>query len=417
MCPVSAKSGAVVIPSRPGLDLAVDLVAAPAVAVDGDDPGEGGAAVHGAVVLGRVEDVDVAAADADVRVGEVEDPRGRAGQAGDLAALCVRAAVAAADVDHPAVRRDGQPVRLAAVGQVAGRGIDQALALVVRGDRRLAVRAHEARGPLDRAEQVLLDLGLRVAAGGPAHRRVERAPALEVATPGDRVVGAADVGAVTGRGVGRVPAGDGVDLAGRAVRPRVPLVGAIEHQRQITRGRVHPVAEDHGLLAALGARRPGADEAVEEVGVLLGVGGRADAEEAVAVLNVGAKRVLLRSLGKDVPVGVEEGDGGVLLEVRGCEVGRVVGDRDAEAVLRAEVLDRDDAGVRGGVGAVVEDEDLGRGLGRGGAGGRERRQRYERAGRKQGGGRSARVSGGGSFGLGPLVTRALLRARLSQPRP
>ena len=231
------------------------------------------------------------------------------------------------------------------------------------------------------------------------------------------MVGAAGVGAVTGRVVGRVPPGDGVDLAGRAVVPRVPLVGAIEHQRQLARGRVHPVAEDHGLLAALGAGRPGADEAVEEVGVLLGVGGRADAEEAVAVLNVGAKRVLLRSLGKDVPVGVEEGDGGVLLEVRGGEVGRVVGDRDAEAVLRAEVLDRDDAGVRGGVGAVVEDEDLGGGLGGGGAGGREHRQRYERAGRKQGGGRSAQVSGGGSFGLGPLVTRALLRARLSQPRP
>ena len=228
------------------------------------------------------------------------------------------------------------------------------------------------------------------------------------------MVGAADVGAVTGGVVGRVPPGDGVDLAGRAVVPRVPLVGAVEHQRQIARGRVHPVAEDHGLLAALGAGRPRADEPVEEVRVLLGVGRRADAEEAVAVLDVGAQRVLLRNLGKDVSVGVEEGDGGVLLEVRGGEVGRVVGDRDAEAVLRAEVLDRDDARVRGGVGAVVEDEDLwgGLGAGRGRSGERE-----ERASRQHAADHPAQVSGGGSFGLGALVARALRRARLSQPRP
>ena len=233
------------------------------------------------------------------------------------------------------------------------------------------------------------------------------------------MVGAAGVGAVTGRVVGRVPAGDGVDLAGRAVVPRVPdwsVRSSISGRSRVagcTRSPKTTVCWPRRRLPA----GPRADQAVEEVGARLGVGGRADAEEAVAVLDVGAKRVLLRSLGKDVPVGVEEGDGGVLLEVRGGEVGRVVGDRDAEAVLRAEVLDRDDAGVRGGVGAVVEDEDLGGGLGGGGAGGREHRQRYERAGRKQGGGRSAQVSGGGSFGLGPLVTRALLRARLSQPRP
>ena len=209
------------------------------------------------------------------------------------------------------------------------------------------------------------------------------------------MVGAADVGAVAGRVAGRVPAGDGVDLARRSLLPRVPLILTVEHQRQLGGRRMHAVAEDHGPLAALGAGRPGADQAVEEVRVLLGVGRRADAQEAVAVLDVGAKRVLLSSLGKDVPVGVEEGDRGVLLEARGGEVGRVVRDRDAEAVLSAEVLDRDDAGVRGGVGSVVEDEYLGRGLGRGRAGGREDHQRYERAGRKQGGGRSAQVSGGG----------------------
>ena len=344
---------------------------------------------------------------------EVEDPPGRAGQAGDLAALGVGAAVAAADVDHPAVRGDGEAVRLARVGEVAARAVDEALALVVRGDRRLAVGADEPRRPLDRAEQVVLDLRLRVAAGGPAHRGVERAPALEVATPGDRVVGAADVGAVTGRVVGRVPAGDRVDLAGRAVVPRVPLVGAVDHQRQLAGGRVHPVAEDHGLLAALGGGRPRADQPVEEVRVLLGVGRRADAEEPVAVLDVGAQRVLLRGLGKDVPVGVEEGDRGVGLEVRRGEVGGVVGDRDAEAVLRAEVLDRDDARVGGGVGAVVEDEDLGGRLRGRRSGGRECE---ERAGRQRGGRHCAQVSGGGSRRRGFGMVGAASSARVEPYR-
>src|SRR5690606_28721935 len=137
-----------------------------------------------------------AAADADVRVGEVEDAAGRAVEAGDLAARLVRAAIAAADVDDPAVGSDRQAVGLTGVLEVARGAVDQALALVVLGHGRLAVGADETGGPLDRAEQVVLNLGHVEDTGGLAEGGVEGAAALEVVTPGELVVGARDVRAV-----------------------------------------------------------------------------------------------------------------------------------------------------------------------------------------------------------------------------
>src|SRR4029078_2507231 len=104
-------------------------------------------------LLAGTDDVDVAAADAHVAVGEVEDAVGRAG-ADHRAALGVGPAVAAADVDHPAVGRGGDAGGLAGVREVAARPVDQALGLVVGGDRRLAAGAQHARAPLDGAEQV-----------------------------------------------------------------------------------------------------------------------------------------------------------------------------------------------------------------------------------------------------------------------
>ena len=101
-----------------GLDLAVDLVSSAAVAVDGQDAGERDPAVDGPVRGRGVPDVDVAAADADVAVGEVEDAAGRPG-ADHLPALRVGAAVGAADVEDPAVGRGRDAVRLAGVRQVA----------------------------------------------------------------------------------------------------------------------------------------------------------------------------------------------------------------------------------------------------------------------------------------------------------
>ena len=76
MWPVWAKSGDDGDAEQAVLDLAVDLVVRrrgrrrPA-----SDAGARDAAVDGAVVRPRVEDVDVAAADADVAVREVEDAR------------------------------------------------------------------------------------------------------------------------------------------------------------------------------------------------------------------------------------------------------------------------------------------------------------------------------------------------------
>ena len=230
-----------------GLDLAVDLVSAAAIAVDGQDAGLRDAAVDGPVGGRGVPDVDVAAADADVAVGEVEDAAGRPG-ADHLPALRVGAAVGAADVEDPAVGRGGDAVRLAGMRHVAGRAVDQALAAVVGGDGRLAAGADHAGAPLDRAEQVGAEVGLVVAGRGAAHAGVEGAAALEVAAPRDRPVGAADVGAVAGRrvrarGSGR-RCGPG-RWAGSATRTRRPDGST---RAGGPRRRVHAVADLDDLL-------------------------------------------------------------------------------------------------------------------------------------------------------------------------
>src|SRR5690606_32537674 len=115
--------------------------------------------------------------------------------------------VGAADVEDPAVGSDREAVRLTAVLEIAARRADDPLALVVGRDRGLAAAADHARRPLDGAQQVRPEVRLVEAGGGAAHAGVEGAAALEVAAPGDRVVGAADVRAVTGGSAGRAVAG------------------------------------------------------------------------------------------------------------------------------------------------------------------------------------------------------------------
>ena len=171
------------------LELVVGLVrplpALAAVAVHREHAGARHAAVDGPVEGLRVPHVNVAAADADVRVGVVEDPaQGR--QARPARRARRRSpAVAAADVDHPAVRRDRQPVRLAAGGEA---GLDRPAAdhagpTVVGVDRRLAVAAHEPGRPLDRAQQVGAEACLAVTVRRAAHAGEERPPAADVAAP------------------------------------------------------------------------------------------------------------------------------------------------------------------------------------------------------------------------------------------
>ena len=268
--------------------------------------------------------MDRAAADADVAVGEVQDAR-RGGLADHLAALGVRAAVRAADVEHPAVGRGRDAVRLTAVGQVAAGGVDHARGRVVGQDRGLAAAADEARGPLDRAQQVLLEVGLAVAGGRAAEAGVEGAAARVVAAPGDRPVGATRGGAVAGRRVGRVVARDGVDRAGRARGPAVVDVAARPLQRQVASGGMHAVAEDDDLVGGGGrARRVGAraDQAVDERVARLGLSRRADADEAAAGLDVALEGGLLRGVEAVARV-VEEHDGAVGREVGRAEDARV----------------------------------------------------------------------------------------------
>ena len=253
-------------PEQAGLDLAVDLVSGPAVAVDRQDPGPRDAAVDSAVGRGRIPDVDVAAADADVAVGEVEDPGAR-GLPDHRAALGVGPAVGAADVDRPAVGRQRDAVGLAGVREVAAGAVDQPLAGVVGRDRRLAAAAHEAGAPLDRAQQMGAEVGLGVRGRGAAHAGVEGAAALEVATPGDRPVGAAGGRAVARGRVRGVVARDGVDLAGRPRGPLVPDVAAGPLERESTGRRVHAVADGDDLLGGAGRaarRRARADQAGDE---------------------------------------------------------------------------------------------------------------------------------------------------------
>ena len=230
-----------------------------------------------------------------------------------LAAVGVGAAVGAADVDRPAVVGQRHAVRLAAVGQVAGGGADQALGRVVGHDRGLAAAADEARGPLDRAQQVLLEVRLAVAGGRPAHAGVEGTTALVVAAPGDRPVGAARGGAVAGGRADGAVARDGVDRARGTRGPAVVDVVARPLERQALGGRVHAVAEDDDLVGGRGrARRVGAraDQPGDEGVARLGLGRRADADEPAAALDVALQGGLLRGVQAVARV-VEEDHGAV----------------------------------------------------------------------------------------------------------
>ena len=199
-------------------------------------------------------------------------------------------------------------------------------------------------------------------ARGAAHAGVEGAAAAEVAAPRDRLVGAADVGAVAGRRVDRVVAGERVDLARRALGPLVPGVGAVLLQQvDVAGGGVHLVAVDDGLLGLVGRavrRRPRADQAVEERGVGLGLRGAADAEEAAAVRDERLDRGLLLEL-EQIAGRVEEDERARLGERVAGDVGGRVEHLDGEVALLRELRDRGDPGLGGGVGDLArEDQQL-----------------------------------------------------------
>ena len=246
------------------------LRAAALVAVDLEDRGGRDPVV---LLLLGVPDVHGAAALADVRVRVVVD-------------VVAVAAVRAADVDDPAVRRDREAVRLARLVEGGGRAVvlGQLGGRVERVDRGLAVAAHEAGGPLDGPAEVVLH-GLVVAVHGAAETRVDGAAALEVAAPGERPVDVR-VRAVAGDLAG-AHADERVDAAGRVRLPGVEGVVALGRQREVAGGGMDAVAGDHRVVAVHGGARPRADQAVEEGDAGLSLGRGADPDEAVARLDEG----------------------------------------------------------------------------------------------------------------------------------
>ena len=184
---------------------------------------------------------------------------------------------------------------------------------------------------------------------------VERVAAGEVRAPGDRVVIrlAAAVLLVVGR---LVETRQHVDVVARAVVVRraragrgrlvvVPLVNARPAGRNPRhRGvrRVLDVDRGGGRAGWMGGE-VSAHQIAVPAPVVLRVGGRVDADVAVAGRDVALEGGLL-SVAEDVARGRQEDDGLVLGEVRVVELGRILGGIDGEAVGRAELLDRRDAG-------------------------------------------------------------------------
>ena len=178
---------------------------------------------------------------------------------------------------------------------------------------------------------------------GVADGRVERAPALVVLAPGDRVV---DAHRAAARSVGRlVDRGEHVREAPDVAGEVVVLVAELPVLGQRLAGVVDAVRDlDPGAVERGGrAGGAGAEQVGQELPVGLGDDRRVDAEEAAAVLVVVLERGLLGGV-QHVTGGVEEHHGAVALEVAlGEDAGRAAGLADAEVVLAAEVLERVDA--------------------------------------------------------------------------
>ena len=197
-------------------------------------------------------------------------------------------------------------------------------AAVVGVDRRLAVAAHEAGGPLERAEQVLAEVVLGVGGLDAAHAGVEGAAAAVVAAPRDRVIGAADGRAVAGRRVdargsarrcGPCPSG-GVSTCTRGRCGSTAAAGRAWTGARGRRGR-RPASDGVGRVVV----RARADQAVDEARARLDGRGRADAEEALAVLDEALQRRLTGGV-EHVAADVEEDERLVALELGRVDVGR-----------------------------------------------------------------------------------------------
>ncbi len=254
-------------------------------------------------------------------------------------------------------------------GEVGGDVAAEVRVLHRRGDARedlvdlgerdaVAAAAHDARGPLDPAQDVLEEERVRPRGIRVAGALVPGASALEVLAPGDRVVGAHRTAA---RVVRRLVEGDqDVDVLTRVGREVVPLVEAHPLGRQHLGGRVARALEAHrgGLLRGVvaEARSAAGELAVPRDGVHR-VGRGVQSDVPSAVVDVALERRELGIVQQPGPVGIEvvrrvdgrrEDDRRVLREIsRRRERGRRerearlagVPDVDTEPVLLSELDD------------------------------------------------------------------------------
>ncbi len=214
--------------------------------------------------------------------------------------------------------------------------------VVVEGDllerrvqARRAVGRHHAGGGLQAAQQHLQEVRLCEGLVGVAQRGVPGTTAVVVLAPAVGVVGAHRAAAVAGL----VHGGQDVDRATRVGAEVVPLVVAGPAVGKARGGGVRGVLDlDDGLLRRGVLLEVRADQLAVPGPVVLGVGGRVNAGEPAAALDVVLEGGLLGGV-QDVARGRQEDHHGVLGEVVLGEGSGVLGGVDGEAVLLAELLD------------------------------------------------------------------------------
>ena len=294
------KSGSRTMPTMPASDVGVLAVLRAAALGAEDREARDHRDLRRVLVVGavdaRVPDVDRAAAEAVVGLIPVGD-LGLCGGADGAAAVEDAAVVGERRLRHLAVVLVR---RVVGIRRQPRRG-------VVGVDAGLAAAADHAGGPLDGAEQVLLDVSVRRGSrpscrarcrrSGPAGCHGTRRPGARAAAgssrcaPVKRRTASFGTDVPSGRDVA-ADAGDRVHGAGRVRGPRVPGLGLrlVEH-RQRARRRVHAVEElDVGGARGAGAGDARAGEAGQRVeerrAALLEQRGLADTDEAAAVLDV-----------------------------------------------------------------------------------------------------------------------------------
>jgi len=183
--------------------------------------------------------------------------------------------------------------------------------------------------------------------------RVERAAAVEVLAPGDRVVGQglhrpAAVGVLVDRGEHVREAAD-VGLEVVEAVAAGPVLG-----QRLAR-LVHAVGDLDGGVGRVhgGAVGAGAEHLGEVAPLRLGLDRRADREQAAAVLEVGLERRFLRRAQRCADV-THQDDRAELLERVGREDRRVARAGDCEAAVGGERLEGVDTGAGRAEGEHVE---------------------------------------------------------------